>query len=158
MPALPNPQLESFCIHIAAGVNQSEAARRAGYSDLSAANMGCRIAKREDVRMRIMELADSEDPTRGTVGKKVWIVSEAIDLYRDSRKAEEFNAARLCLEFLARMQGLLVDKRETDSRQLKINITNATELREVLRANVEQLPAEVRAELEGEVLDVSRGT
>jgi hypothetical protein len=155
MPALTDPRIEQFCIHLAADVNQSEAARRAGFSDKTAANLGCRLAKREDVRMRVMELKDSPDPTRGTVGKRVWIISEAVDLYRDARKADQFNAARLCLEFLANIQGYMVDHRVSDSRSLKINVSGPAELREALKAHAEILPPDVRAEVAGEVIEAA---
>jgi hypothetical protein len=147
MPTLANRQMEEFCQHLASGHNQSEAARRAGYSAKNANNIACRLVKREDVKARILEVKGYVESDPVKIAGKSWVMSEAVSVHRLSVKDKQYSVAKSCLELIARLQGFLVDKRESDSRQLKINIANPAELREVLRSSYELLPTAEREEL-----------
>jgi phage terminase small subunit len=146
---LANGQHEMYARARAAGFSQTESAKRANYAHSTCPNVGCRLEKRLDVQQRIRELAVTISP--GVLASKQWVVLELLENHRLARKEKNIMASKACLELVARLQGFLVERRESDSRQLRINVSTPAELRDVLRAQVDQLPSEERPEIEGEV-------
>lgn len=143
MATLPNPQDEIFCQHVATGISQTEAARRAGHPQTQAHNIGCRLAKRQEIQERIAEIiqAEAEKPTSGATREQL-----ETDLYAiigEARSEKEFAAAIRGVEVLAKIKGYLVERkdpgRQRSARPYSEDVLTA------LREELDAMPAADRA-------------
>lgn len=147
MPQLSNRQFEEFCHAIISGQSQTEAAKSVGYSEGIAHNTGSRLMKRPDVRQRVEELRQSIDNNPNDLATKSYIVSQTIRIHRKCFQEKQYSVSVACMQLLARLQGYLVEKRESTS--LKLSMVNMTpaELNRALREHVSGIPEQAQAGL-----------
>ncbi len=88
MPTLKNPKHEHFATLIAQGVNQSEAAKRVGFSEGRAHVTGSNLVRRSKVAARIKELRVrvADQCVRSTGITKAWVIDELVDNLRKCKQ------------------------------------------------------------------------
>jgi len=109
MPVLKNPKHEKFAQELAKGVAAVQAYVNAGYEPHKANPH--RLSENESVRSRVAELQER-------ASKSVDItVASLTKMYLEDRKlATELgqpSAAKGCLDSLAKLHGLMIDRKET---------------------------------------------
>lgn len=92
----------------------TEAALQAGLSPKSPGQVGEKMAKRPHVAAAIA--AAQVARRERTEIDADWVIAEAVETYRDARKASQFGAATTTLTLIAKMQGLLTDRLRIDGR------------------------------------------
>jgi phage terminase small subunit len=144
MGTLTDAQHEAFAQFVAAGLSQTEAAKRAGFPENSAHNTGCRLAKRPEIQHRIDELLEVQKNI--DTPKLQWIIAQAIEIERAAIAAQDYGAANRALELLARLGGHLTERRETyTERRISIEKLDAEGLGELLKRSMNTLPEAERA-------------
>lgn len=109
MPALPNIRHELFARNVVKGMTYAKAYEKAGYKY----NDGNCIRLKGDKRVsnRIDELLKTtETDLRVTVESMTNLYA---DLLQGARSAGNFNAAKGAADSLAKMHGLMIDRKET---------------------------------------------
>lgn len=174
MSVLRNPQHEHFATLVAAGANFTAAAKAAGYSEVSAASRGCRVAQLPAVTARIAELsARKVEIAQVSAGISKSYVLETLyeNVQRAMQKREiknlqgvvvgfqyEGNVANRALELIGKELGMFVDRKEING---SVNITSGR-LLELSDDQVETIQrllesAHQRQQLEqsqGDVIDI----
>jgi hypothetical protein len=145
MADLSDRQHEDFAQFVAAGLSKTAAAVRAGFPENSAANTGCRLAKRPEIHQRIDELMDIQKNTE--VPKLQWLIAQAIEIERAAIAAEDYSAANRSLELLARMGGFLNERKESPGRVVNLNLLDTGQIIEILRVQCAELTADDREAL-----------
>ena len=113
MPILTNAKHERFCQALAKGKTADEAYEAAGYT----ANRGnaARLKANEDIVKRVTELLE-----RGAIRAEITVAGLTEKLMRlaalaeDLKDAPGFSVARASLMDAAKLNGLIVDKKEHD--------------------------------------------
>lgn len=141
MAELANKQHEEYAFAVAMGLSKSEAARRAGYTDAgSIANRGSRLWKRDDIRNRVAEIQTNQRTYSGPVATKEWTVLELIQTHRLARIAQQHSVSVQALLAVAKLNGHLVEKRETYAEKLNIHELRAPGLTAAIERELKQLP------------------
>ena len=85
MAPLKNTRRERFCLELAGGCTQSEAVRRAGYSEGSGRQFAARLRGFADVQARLKELqeAAASSSTLSIIQRKAWLSGIAV---KEARK------------------------------------------------------------------------
>lgn len=146
MPQLTIGKHEQFCLAMAAGRSMTQAARLAGYGDGSAPNIGSRLCKQPHIRNRIEELKADSAETLNALGKP-WIVTETVGLYRLAMVEKQFAVSLQAIQFLAKLGGHLVDRRESYSAKVNIHALRPGELGYELAQHLKALPDAERAQI-----------
>jgi len=160
---LANPQWETFALHLAGGANQTEAAKRAGFSS-GAANQGSRLAKYPQIAARVAELKAAVQTTSeaGCLSpeefhvSRPFIVNKLVETHEDARKAKQFSVCVNAMLALAKI-GKLIDSTPGPSRVTQVNVSGLTpaQMNQVLRESLGQLPATERKQISGELPELS---
>jgi Terminase small subunit len=146
MGILDNPRHEKFAQELAKGKSATEAYKEAGYSgspDTLRKNAS-RLMTNDDIQARVAELQE-----RAAVRTEITIAGVTENLVRLAQKAEAidapagFNVARAAWMDAAKLNGLVVEKREIRTGTLE-NL-NADQ-RDALREAIEAIEALNRAE------------
>ncbi|PGH59449.1 hypothetical protein CRT60_00255 [Azospirillum palustre] len=113
MARLKNEMWEKFANAMARGVNQTNSALEAGYSDVSAHVRGCELAKKPDIRARIEELQRKAE--KATVAAlavdRQWVLRELVANAEAARTAKNQNAVNRALELVGKELGMFVDRK-----------------------------------------------
>jgi hypothetical protein len=143
---LSDQRRETFAQNVATGHNLTESARRAGFGGKGQVyNTASRLAKEPAVAERINQLrALNNAHTDSSVASKNWVLCEAIENHKLARAAGDINTSRQCLELVARLQGYLVERREGQSVQWRLNPTDPKELSAAIKTQLELLPPSAR--------------
>ena len=111
-----NLKQEKFCQAYVMYRNATEAAKAAGYSDVSAHTQGHRLKQRPEINERIEEL-EKELETR------IDVIAEVENQYNYAKSAGHTNSAIKALELLSRIRGSSTDgKIATDKDTLEVAI------------------------------------
>lgn len=145
MPRLANSQHETFAANVAAGFSLTEAARRADYARGTEHNVGSRLAKDNSIAQRIRELRVTSDPD--LIASKQWVIAEAIENQRLARKLDDIATANQCLQFIAKLQGYLVERRESYAERINIRELKVGDITRVLSSHYASLPDADRAQI-----------
>jgi hypothetical protein len=113
-----NPKQRKFVKMIAAGNNQSDAAKLAGYSDKCARVTGSRLLTNANVQAAVQSVWDKCGLSDQYIGNKVKALTEAKrvqffakdGIVTDERVTEDTAVQRSSIELAARLKGLLVDR------------------------------------------------
>lgn len=144
---LANSQHEAYAQARVAGYSQSESARRANYPKASAHNAGCRLEKRPDIIQRMRELSVTVQPN--ALMSKPWVLTEVSEVHRLAKSSEQYAVSKACLELIARLQGYLVERRESYSESRRV-YTASPEITSALSGHLKQLPEAERLKLQAE--------
>ena len=108
MPALPNIRQELFAQNLVKGMSAAKAYREAGYAHNES---NCiRLKGNERVSNRIEELLKTtETELKVTVESMTNVYA---DLLNGARSAGNFNAAKGAADSLAKLHGLMIDRKE----------------------------------------------
>ena len=125
--------------------NASLAYRQAGYNATTdnalyaSASKLLRVAKVADaIQAQRVKLATRAE--RKTAVTHTWLVSEYVDTYHEARDTGDLTAARMTLDSLGRLTGLLIDQR-------RVTVEDQRGLREELSAMTLAEVIEIRADL-----------
>ena len=138
MGLLDNPRHEKFAQELAKGKSATEAYKQAGYSGSPDAlrKNASRLMTNDDIQARVAELQE-----RAAVRTEITIASVTNNLVRLAQKAEAtdavagFNVARAAWMDAAKLNGLVVEKREVRTEALEdLNADQRDALREVIEA------------------------
>ena len=149
MPALPNPRHEKFAQNVARGMTAAKAYEKAGYKY----NDGncIRLKGSERVSGRIYELLKKSETD--LVVDRNTMTNVYSDILHASREAGNYNAAKGAADSLAKLHGLMIDRKET-GRPGDFGSMADDQLREFIQTAANQLSAdgggEAGAEEEGE--------
>ena len=144
MPALPNLRHERFAKNMAKGMSQSDAYRKAGYTtrpECSWANSS-RLIRNARVSDRITELLTKSETD--LIIDRNTMTNVYADLLKSSREVGNFNAAKGVADSLAKLHGLMIDRRESGSPG-EFNAMDDAQLREYIQATA----AEISSTLQG---------
>lgn len=154
MPALPNPRQERFAKNIALGMSQADAYRKAGYAartPCSGWSGASRLSRNVKVSGRIYELL-SKSETDLIVDRNT-MTNVFTDLLHSARTAGNYNAAKGAADSLAKLHGLMIDRKET-GRPGDFSAMADDQLREFIQTAANQLSSdgggEAGTEEEGE--------
>jgi len=136
---------EAFARNVAMGYNLTESARRAGYAEGGINNTGSRLAKDRSVAERIAKIRATTE--NNELASKNWVLCEVIDNHRLARKYKDINTSRQCLELIARLQGYLVERRDTQSVSFRFNLSDPAQLRSAIQQQLQDLPNDARGNL-----------
>lgn len=120
----------------------------------SAPNAGYRLERQEAIKRRVAELLASGQET-GEIASRAWIVCNLIEIVRigthpDTRDLSNANRA---LETLAKLGGLMVDRKESFS-EINLMSLSGSQLRGLLDWQLAQLPPAHREHLLQQMKDV----
>src|SRR5580693_1383744 len=120
---LPDQRRETFAQNVAVGHTLTEAARRAGFGGKGQVhNTASRLAKEPAVAERIKQLrALNNGHSDSSIASKNWVLCEVIENHKMARAAGDISTSRQCLELVARLQGYLVERRQGQSTQWRVN-------------------------------------
>lgn len=140
MGMLKNQRHELFAQALAAGKTADEAYQEAGYSE----NRGnsVRLKANESIRARLAELQGRI--ATGVVITRQWILQELVDTYKAARADKQTAAANQSLRLLgmeAADAAMFVDRKEVGAPGA-FDKMNATELRDIIRQEAEELGVE----------------
>ena len=114
MPALPNMRQELFAQNLVKGMTQNRAYIKAGYTantPQAGWSNASRLIRDDKVSNRIDELLKTtETELKVTVESMTNLYA---DLLQGARSAGNFNAAKGAADSLAKMHGLMIDRKET---------------------------------------------
>ncbi len=161
MPQLSEPLHESFSIHYAGGVSQTEAAKRAGYSPKTAHNTGSRLARRPEIKARVEELRQLPENQPKETGpspsetfvSKAYVITEVVGVHKLALKTQQLATSMACLQLLARMGGHLESTKSNPQQaprnltQINLNAMSAKDMGVYLREMVADIPIEERRRL-----------
>jgi hypothetical protein len=109
MPALPNVRQELFCQNIVKGMSALKAYEAAGYKKHW--DNPYKLKGRKRVSERILELLKTtETDLKVTVESMTNVYA---DILLSAKKVGNFNAAKGAADSLAKMHGLMIDRKET---------------------------------------------
>ena len=113
MARLKNEMWEKFANAMARGVNQTNSALEAGYSDVSAHVRGCELAKKPDIRARIEELQKKAEKAAvaALAVDRQWVLRELVANAEAARAAKNQNAVNRALELVGKELGMFVDRK-----------------------------------------------
>ena len=120
MPALSNQQHETFARNVAAGFNQTQAAKRSAMSIKAAHNVGSRVARRPEVQARISELRSKQDPEQRI--SRSWAEQILIDTIQNATESKDYGVVKNCVELACKLNGLLIDRRESYSEKVVAHV------------------------------------
>jgi hypothetical protein len=145
---LPDQRRETFAQNVAIGHTFTEAARRAGFGGKGQVyNTASRLAKEPAVAERIKQLKHGNaEHSDATVASKNWVLCEVIENHKIARANGDVNASRQCLELVARLQGYLTERKQSESVQWRVNLNNPKDLSVAIQAQLASLPPSDRAE------------
>lgn len=131
MPALKIGRNELFAQGLAKGMNQSEAARHAGYSASRASATGSQLAKKPEIIARVADLnARVMQHVASTVAvTRDWVIAGLIQTIEDARAKEQYGVVRQCFVDIGKNLGMFVEKTElkvTWERLLSTDISQLT--------------------------------
>lgn len=154
MPALPNLRHERFAKNMALGMSQAVAYRKAGYkaqTPCTAWTGGSKLVRNPKVSGRIYELL-SKSETDLIVDRNT-MTNVFTDLLHSARTAGNYNAAKGAADSLAKLHGLMIDRKET-GRPGDFSAMADDQLREFIQTAANQLSSdgggEAGTEEEGE--------
>lgn len=128
MPVLENARHELFAQRVAQGASQREAYLAAGYApknDDVADAAASRLLSDVRVSSRVAELTNRA--ATGTVTTIETLLEAAWSIVQDAQKAEDFGAASITIERLAKIAGLWTDKQQnTTTVDVRSWLTEAT--------------------------------
>jgi len=173
---LSDARREWFCMHMAGGTNQTNAAKRAGYPVPGSANTASRLMKEPSIRARIDEIkanagvlttVNSEGETTVNIGEtsqkyitKPFVITKTVETLDLARRAGEHSVSVNCLRLLAQLGGHLSDGTGRNSSnapkhltQINLHTMTAKDLGDYLRDQVQGLPAPERKAVES-IIDV----
>lgn len=166
MPVLVDPQAEAFAQQLAPGFSQAEAARRAGYGRSSSPNRGSRLMKRNDVQQRVAELRGSMSPQEPVPAiTRQSLIDQAMEIKAGALADKDYSAANRALELIARVAGLLVERKETYNENVNWHSLDQAKLNDLLQTQIsamspqdrekllEEMPVEVRDVLDLEAME-----
>ena len=130
-------KMVEFAKHYKATNNASQAARMAGYSEGSAANMGSRLLK--DPRIQAMIEQHKEVLEALERIDTAWVVRETVDTYKSARDQNQNAAALTALQLLAKHTGGFDGGEAGSGPQLHLHGLSPDEIRQIARM---QLPSE----------------
>lgn len=110
MPQLTNPRRELFAQNLTLGMSQAEAYRQAGYANDR--RHASRLATNGDVRRRRMELF--EEKLEGLRIDREAMTNCYVAIMHEAREANNFAVAKGAADSLARLHGLMNEKKEVD--------------------------------------------
>ena len=149
MPALPNTRQEMFARNVAKGMPNTRAYEEAGYNPHHA--NPTRLRNNERVAGRIYELLRKSETD--LVVDRNTMTNVYSDLLHASREAGNYNAAKGAADSLAKLHGLMIDRKET-GRPGDFGSMADDQLREFIQTAANQLSSdgggEAGAEEEGE--------
>ena len=149
MPPLPNARQEKFAQNVAKGMANTKAYEEAGYNPHHA--NPTRMRNNERVSGRIYELLRKSETD--LVVDRNTMTNVYSDLLHASREAGNYNAAKGAADSLAKLHGLMIDRKET-GRPGDFGSMADDQLREFIQTAANQLSAdgggEAGAEEEGE--------
>ena len=120
MPTLSNKQHETFARNRAAGFNQSQSVKRSDYVTVAPNNVASRLAKRPEVVARIAELKAGQHPDH--LISRSWAELHLVDIIDKAKATNNLNAAKGAIELACRLNGLLVDRRESYRESVNVNV------------------------------------
>lgn len=112
MPRLNNARNELFAQGIAKGMNQTAAARHAGYSESHCGVTGSRLAKHLNIKARVEEIQNKmEQRTIATVSVSIeWVIQGLIQNIEDAREEKQFGVVRQCFVDIGKHLGGFIDR------------------------------------------------
>ena len=130
--ALKDPRHEEFCQLIATGHSQTAAYAEAYQrdKDKSAESGGARLAKREEVAERIEQLK-AKEARRFDVNQKS-LTKHYVDLVEIAKEDRDVAAARGCLDSLAKLHGLMIDRAEVNGTVRHIGELHLNALKDLM--------------------------
>lgn len=150
MPRLPNARQELFAQNVARGMSAAKAYEKAGYEP-NRFNAARLKNTNENVSGRIYELL-SKSETNLVVDRNT-MTNVFTDLLHSARTAGNYNAAKGAADSLAKLHGLMIDRKET-GRPGDFSAMADDQLREFIQTAANQLGAdgggEAGTEEEGE--------
>ena len=114
MPALDDPRRERFCMEIAAGRTQSDAYKQIYRTkdDASSRRNAARLAKEDEVSLRIRELQDEQ---RKRIGVSLdHLLKELNSAFRLARRSKQPGAMVQATNAKAKLLGFVVDRAEVE--------------------------------------------
>lgn len=147
MPQLKNGKHERFAQAVARGVNQTNAAKEAGYPEGSAHVRASELMKRDDVKARVAELkAKGEALAAKRVAlSKEEVLKQLLDVATKAMTSNNLTAANRAWELIGKELGMFVDRKMDVKNPLEAlnaqQIEALTALAERVLADAEQ-PAE----------------
>jgi len=116
-----NLKQEKFCQAYVMYRNATEAAKAAGYSDVSAHTQGHRLKQRPEINERIEEL-EKELETR------IDVIAEVENQYNYAKSAGHTNSAIKALEVLSRIRSTKEEEAVKSIAELEQDIVNSLEI------------------------------
>lgn len=116
-----NLKQEKFCQAYVMYRNATEAAKAAGYSDVSAHTQGHRLKQRPEINERIEEL-EKELETR------IDVIAEVENQYNYAKSAGHTNSAIKALEVLSRIRSTKEEEAVKSIAELEQEIVNSLEI------------------------------
>ena len=143
MPQLTNKMWETFAQAMARGVNQTNSALEAGYSDVSAHVRGCELAKKPAVKARIEELRRKADKlaVQAVACDREWVLRELVATYEAARAAKNQTAANRALELIGKEQGMFIDRKMDVKSPLEALSTQQLQQLMAVVSDAEALPS-----------------
>lgn len=140
---LSNPKHELFATYVASGLNQTESGRRIGISEGSVTVESSRLAKRPEVKGRIVELRNLNGmESKDAPVNKLWIITKLVEIVESKEKGDPSKIK--ALELLSRLGGFLVDRSESYSERVNLTLEDPKELQHAILREVGALPFEER--------------
>jgi len=109
MPPLANPRQELFCQNIVKGMNKTKAYKMAGYEDDR--HHASRLATYGHVKERCVELFNESIPEMKWTREEV--NHQYTDLLIKLKRANKLEAAKQCVDSIARVNGLIINRYES---------------------------------------------
>src|SRR3990167_2140788 len=111
MGILLNPKHEVFAQETVKGLTQTDAAKVAGFSAHTAAQQGCKLAKRPEIQKRVIELRNQGDSlaTASVALSKEWVLTRLMTLEQIAEKKQQVSAATRCVELIGKELGMFQD-------------------------------------------------
>jgi phage terminase small subunit len=107
---LQNPRHEQFAQAIAKGVNQTTAAKLAGYSERTACEQGSRLVRNAQIAARIQELRErgTEQAINEVAVSKEWVIRKLVGIVEKTTGEAHYapTAANKSLELLGKEIGM----------------------------------------------------
>lgn len=117
MPVLKTIRWEHLAQGLAQGLTLKAAGIKAGYSERSAEQTVCKLAKRPDIKARIEELRTSGNEVAAkTVGiTKAWVIEGLQRTIEEARAAQQHAVVRGCYQDIGKeLFHMFVDRHEID--------------------------------------------
>lgn len=102
------PKQSRFVEEFLRDFNASAAARRAGYSEKSAGNIGWENVKKREIQVALAKAIAARREQVGLTAE--WVLREMVDTYKEARAAEQYGPANRGLELLGKHIGMFADK------------------------------------------------